>query len=484
MSNTMKWYLNSGISLGIMIGFRFIPNPEPMTPLGMTVVGIFLGAVYGWCTTNMIWPSLCALILYGLTGQIQVSAAWGALWSNMTVGICFWLMICVGLLKNTGLIEYIANWSVTRKFTKGKPWTLVIIIYLAALVCASCLSEVAVTLVFWSLIWTICQEAGYEKGNKTATWLTFSIAILVGTGGFLLPFKMAVFSNFGFLAAGSNGAYDGRFDYGAWTCFTLTVVVTMLVVWLLLSKFVLKIDLSKLAAYTPDVSNVQKLTRKQILSLTLFGILFFILMAPSFLPKTFFLTIWLNKLGTVGGAMLIIMITCWIRIDGEPLLKFEDLVHYNVIWNVILMMGTALMLCACMNGEAAGVGAWLQVVLNPIFTNMGPMTFLICYFLIASIVTNLVNNAVVGAIMIPISFSISVAMGLNPVAVCACMILFADFGIFLPSASPTGALVHNTGGWIPKGDLYKYAFLGVALFVLSSLFVGWPLANILFPFDI
>ena len=167
MSKDFKWYLNSAISLSLMLFVRFIPAPEPMTPLGMTVVGIFIGAIYGWCTTNMIGPSIMALILFGLTGYTTPTAAWGALMSNMTVGIAFWLMISVGLLKNIGLLEYIANWSVSRKFTQGKPWLLFVIIYLAAAVCASCLSEVAVTLAFWGLVWAMCDKVGYGKGTKT-----------------------------------------------------------------------------------------------------------------------------------------------------------------------------------------------------------------------------------------------------------------------------------------------------------------------------
>ena len=105
MSKTVKWYINVAISLSLMLFFRYIPAPEPMTQLGMTVIGIFAGAIHGWCTTNMIWPSIAALIIFGFTGQVEVSGSWGKVMGNMTVGICFWLMVSVGLLKNTGLIK-------------------------------------------------------------------------------------------------------------------------------------------------------------------------------------------------------------------------------------------------------------------------------------------------------------------------------------------------------------------------------------------
>ena len=484
MSKTVKWYINVAISLSLMLFFRYIPAPEPMTQLGMTVIGIFAGAIYGWCTTNMIWPSIAALIIFGFTGQVEVSGSWGKVMGNMTVGICFWLMVSVGLLKNTGLIDYIANWSVTRKFTQGKPWTLVLVIFVCCLACASVLAEVAVTLAFWALVWSICEKVGYEKGSRTGTWMTFTVALIVGFGGYLLPFKMAVFSNFGFLAAGSNGAFDGSYSYGAWTAFTLSIVTVMMIVYLLISKYIIKVDLSKFESYVPDPETaVEPLNKKQKVSLILFAALFLLLMVPSFLPKTWAIAKFLNTFGTVGVAMLIVCITTCIRVDGEPLLDFADMVGNNVIWNIILMFGTALTLCACINSPAAGVSAWLNAQMAPVFAHVSPYVFLVAYLLLAIIITNVINNAVVGAVLIPISFTLSVSMGLNPVAVCACMIMFTDFGVMLPSASPTGALIHNSGGWINDNEKYKYCLLSIVLYILTSLLVGWPVANMLFPFS-
>ena len=73
MSKTVKWYINVAISLSLMLFFRYIPAPEPMTQLGMTVIGIFAGAIYGWCTTNMIWPSIAALIIDIFSESINLS---------------------------------------------------------------------------------------------------------------------------------------------------------------------------------------------------------------------------------------------------------------------------------------------------------------------------------------------------------------------------------------------------------------------------
>lgn len=54
--NLFYWHI--AITAVIIFGFGFLPPIEPITPLGMRVVGIFIGAVYGWTTVNMLWPSV------------------------------------------------------------------------------------------------------------------------------------------------------------------------------------------------------------------------------------------------------------------------------------------------------------------------------------------------------------------------------------------------------------------------------------------
>lgn len=36
---------------------------EPLTPLGMNLIGIFLGVLYGWIFIDIIWPACRPLAL-------------------------------------------------------------------------------------------------------------------------------------------------------------------------------------------------------------------------------------------------------------------------------------------------------------------------------------------------------------------------------------------------------------------------------------
>lgn len=65
-----KYYLHSAISVLLMVLVRFLPPFGAMTPMGMTILGIFAGALYGWITCDMIWPSILALTMLALQSML------------------------------------------------------------------------------------------------------------------------------------------------------------------------------------------------------------------------------------------------------------------------------------------------------------------------------------------------------------------------------------------------------------------------------
>ena len=67
-TNNGKEMINFVIALAFMFLFRFIPAPEPITPWGMAVLGVFIGAIWGWCFggDSTLWASLLALVALGI----------------------------------------------------------------------------------------------------------------------------------------------------------------------------------------------------------------------------------------------------------------------------------------------------------------------------------------------------------------------------------------------------------------------------------
>ena len=75
-SNTAKFKINSTkdiiamlVAAGFMFFFRFIPAPEPITPYGMAILGIFIGVVIGWCASGdqTMWATFLGLFALSIT---------------------------------------------------------------------------------------------------------------------------------------------------------------------------------------------------------------------------------------------------------------------------------------------------------------------------------------------------------------------------------------------------------------------------------
>ena len=59
--NRKKTYFHVAGILAFMFLFGLIPPFGPLTPMGMQVLGIFIGMIWGWTIGETIWPSLLGL---------------------------------------------------------------------------------------------------------------------------------------------------------------------------------------------------------------------------------------------------------------------------------------------------------------------------------------------------------------------------------------------------------------------------------------
>lgn len=67
------YWIHSLVGVALIFGFGTIPPIDPITPLGMRVVGIFLGMIYLWSFVTILWPSLLGIIALGLSGYAPMN---------------------------------------------------------------------------------------------------------------------------------------------------------------------------------------------------------------------------------------------------------------------------------------------------------------------------------------------------------------------------------------------------------------------------
>ena len=105
-----KTYLHVAGILAFMFLFGLLPPFGPLTQMGMQVLGIFIGMIWGWTIGETIWPSLLGLVLLGFTEENTVTGILNTAFANTTLQqVLFSLLFCYGITA-CGLLELVAKW--------------------------------------------------------------------------------------------------------------------------------------------------------------------------------------------------------------------------------------------------------------------------------------------------------------------------------------------------------------------------------------
>ena len=146
---------------------------------------------------------------------------------------------------------------------------------------------------------------------------------------------------------------------------------------------------------------------------------------------------------------------------------------------MILMMAAAVTVgSALINGET-GIKVLVTDTMQPLLAGSSPYVYAFLCMIALLILTNLINNGVAGAIMVPMSYMFASAIGANAVAITALISVVTNIGILLPCSSAYGAMLSS------KQDCFeiKHMYLNCAGFILATilalLIVGIPLSSAL-----
>ena len=184
------YFVNSLITIALMLGIGMITPPEPMTPLGMKVLGIFIGALYGWTTVNTVWPSILVLTLLGVSGFMPVKDVFMQAFGNDTVLFLLFLYVFCYIIDTAGITKFFAVKLIGQKFVQGKPWVMAAMIFVAAYICSVLTSVVASMILCWSMIYSLVEKMGYQKKDAYPTVLIVGVTYFAIMGYTAMPFKL------------------------------------------------------------------------------------------------------------------------------------------------------------------------------------------------------------------------------------------------------------------------------------------------------
>lgn len=440
--------INILITLFFMFGFGMLPPFSTLTPVGMKVLGIFIGAVYGFSTCEIVWPALFAIVAYGTSGYpASMSAAVSSMIGNNSVFTSIVILITAGALTYYGFGKWFVRWSLSTRLFKGKPMLYVWSFFVVFGLSCALISQIAMGLLMFVIWQDIADTCNYDEKDpfRYAGYVGIIISTILGGG--MLTYRgwaYGVMNNW----AEATGSH---MSIGLQAAMTIPATVIILTVYVFAAKWFFKIDYSRMKAFDVEkLGEESKVLRPRAKRIAIMYVLFvgLTIIANTFY-KTGFATFINNKITAAGmyalcGAILMILPSG--EGDGKACIEFDKIKNTAMSWNVLFMCAVVIPVASALTNEKTGIGPWLQGIFDPIFGSVGQAGMLIITVILVLVLTNLGSNSGIAAAMVPILAPYVVKGDMNAQVVGTCFLYIVNMGMLLPSASAPAAVFHAMPG--------------------------------------
>jgi solute carrier family 13 (sodium-dependent dicarboxylate transporter), member 2/3/5 len=474
-----KYWINTAITIALMWGIGYLSPWGSLSPLGMKVLGIFIGLLYGWTTIGFVWPSLMGVIALGLSGYQTVpqvlSAGFGA--AQNTV-VCFFLFVFAAYMDRIGLSHIIANWFISRKFCVGRPYVLVLMIFIAAYVLGATISLFTAILLLFSIFYNMCETLGYKKLEK------FPVAVLCGiVYSAMLGFAVFPFKAVQILVLSSLGTASGGLtvDFGAFTVTMFVVTVACLAAYMAFMRFIVRPDMSNFDGVGDMFEELRHTKMNQEQKIAAGFLVFFMIemFIPSVLPSDWTITKIFTNLSIPGSLALVIMLMAMLKIRGKVSFNYQDCATLGTNWDMIIMFVATMPISSAMSDSKVGVVSFLVDLLSPIMTNFSGLAFCVVFLALSLLLTQVAHNLVLAALLTPILYQFCVQLGADPLLMCTLFSFAIATAVATPGGSATAALMF-TNDWIGRANSYKYGWTMAAISLVMVVVVGLSVGTLIF----
>lgn len=483
-TNTRKMYIVLAASLCLTFLIGSLPPVGEITEIGMKIVGIFLGCILAWLFGYLGWGSLMGLLLLALyvpenTVNNVFSSAYG---NTMFLMIFFCLIFCYGLQK-MGLLPFLANFLLSRKFATKSPWTLAITFWITIIICAGLTSNtLAVTVFLYSVFFEVADKVGIKRRSTYCASVLIFMCTLGALAILLMPYSASLWTTIGLTQVIDPSLTPDipKIMLTAWVLIFSSFIIIAVLFKILLKTNIIKVDFS-----LDNLENIidyeaLKITKQVKLGFFYIAILLVIMIGPSVLPAESTFVTFLNKFGMLGAFAFIDLLMCLTTAEGKLTLTLEEAMMKGIPWGVYFMISTAYLVASLVVAENTGVTATLlPIISNIVPTNNVYLTVLV-FLGIILILTNCITNFVAMQLTIPIIAVILLRMGINPLIFAGLIGVLADHGNVMPSGSPIGAYMHGLPEWHTGAQVYLWASVGSLCAYLATALIALPFTLFIF----
>lgn len=478
LKNKTSYYIHTIIMLTILAVFYFfVPAVEPLTPLGIKVLGVFFAMLYGWLFCDVIWPSLLGLVMLAVCGYDTIDNVLLSAFGNSTVILIFLFCAVTAILSAAGVADYIANKLVSLKIVQGRPYTLTFMLLIVMIILNLLLSATPAFIMMVPLIKEVATRYGFKPGD---VWPMYTIlaANWVGCVAYqLLPFKAGPAMVFGSYSE-LSGITD--INYIVYIACVAAMLIATIAIVLLFCRFIVKPDVTPILKNKSDVQNDEKLTSMQKYVLISFIVLLVAMLLPNIAPAHWALTTILKTIGTNG--LLLIYIALYVFLNFRDGINFKMIMSRDMAWPALSLVASALTIAGAFKDDSTGIIAWIGEIVAPIVEGRSVVLFVGLIILLTTIMTNVANNMATLAIFTPLAYTVGISTGadINMLAVMLCVLMTGAIGLATPPASSTTAYLAGEKEWVPGNSVMKYGVIFCVFNMIIVYVFGFGLGSLLF----
>ncbi|MEO6669009.1 MAG: DASS family sodium-coupled anion symporter [Ferruginibacter sp.] len=149
-------------------------------------------------------------------------------------------------------------------------------------------------------------------------------------------------------------------------------------------------------------------------------------------------------------------------------LTWEEIIN-SIKWEILLLFGGGLTLGMLI--DQSGLGAMLIAKVSGLVTVVPVFMFLWAIVILSIILTEFMSNTASAAMILPLLFSLSNQLQINPIILVLPATIAASYGFMLPAGTPPNAMVYSSG-LVPQRDMIKAGLMINIIFsvILTTFF--------------
>ncbi len=452
----------------ILMFWHVIPPFGQVTEIGMHVAGVFIGVLYGWITIGIMLPSLLGLCVLGLTGAIDVTTLFQQGFGNQITILTIFMLFVAAAIEELKLSDVIVSSLMNIKIANNRPALKLFFFLLAAFLVSTIAGCFSAIFIFIVLSRSMIQKLELDENAKLRYAILAFLPPAIALGEIYMPFKAGVLVATNVINSFSSTTYSPT----VWL-WVFPLAICSIVLYVILCKYVMRVDLSPLNNLTDLADENVQLSKKQKYFLVSFAVLMVLFLVPNILPKTLAITNLLLALGNSGITIVYVFLMAIITIDGEPLLDIRK-VSRNVQWDIIFMMAYFMPILSLLANNSLGILGTLNQVLSPILNGLSPIQFAIIIGILTAVLTNFMNNMAIANLfsLIAGAFAASIS-GLNICATIILIWLLANVVMILPSAAPVVLILFGNKDLLVPSQYIKFALITVTIVGLFICIPGY-----------